>query len=258
MDTSTLGRFFFGVSMAASGALQILSGQFVRLVPPLPAWIPAPSLWPHMVGDVLIVTGVMIALGRRVQWPALMLGAMVLFDFLFVHLPVAATDPLVGFMWTNPCKALAMLGGVILVAISLSPDADRSTGLARGFRRLSFLGPFFLGGFMILGGIQHFVYAAFVEQLVPAWIPGRPLWVYFTGVALIAGGVGMLVPKTARLAALMSGIMMLLWVGLLHIPRALADLQDIGETSGVFEALALSGGAFILAGRRGSGAPLGA
>ena len=44
----------------------------------------------------------------------------------------------------------------------------------------------------------------------------------------------MLVLKTARLAALMSGIMMFLWVVLLHIPRALADLGDVGETAGVF------------------------
>jgi uncharacterized membrane protein len=169
------------------------------------------------------------------RWASLVLGAMILFAFLFLHLPQAAADPLVGFKWTNPCKALAMLGAVILLG---------------GFRRGSFLGPLFLGGFMILGGIQHFVYADFVAQLVPAWIPGRHAWTYFTGVALIAGGVGMLVPKTARLAALMSGIMMFLWVVLLHIPRALADLGDIGETSGVFEALALSGAAFILADRQ--------
>ena len=35
----------------------------------------------------------------------------------------------------------------------------------------------------------------------------------------------------------------------IRLPRALADLGDIGETSGVFEALALSGAAFILADR---------
>ncbi len=42
------------------------------------------------------------------------------------------------------------------------------------------------------------------------------------------------------------------WVVLLHIPRALTDLDDIGETSGVFEALALSGAAFILSDQRRS------
>ncbi len=43
--------------------------------------------------------------------------------------------------------------------------------------------------------------------------------------------------------------MILLWVVLLHVPRALADLHDASETSGVFEALAMSGIAFILADR---------
>jgi hypothetical protein len=38
-------------------------------------------------------------------------------------------------------------------------------------------------------------------------------------------------------------------VVLLHIPRALAIPHDAGEMSGVFEALALSGAAFILADR---------
>ncbi len=234
---STLGRLFFATSIVALGLRQLLTGEFVRLVPPLPAWIPWHPFWPYLVGVVLIVAGAAIGIGtgRMVRWASLVLGAMILFAFLFLHLPQAAADPLVGFKWTNPCKALAMLGAVILLA---------------GFRRVSFLGPLFLAGFLILGGIQHFVYADFVTQLVPAWIPGRHAWTYLTGVALIAGGVGMLVPKTARLAALMSGIMMFLWVVLLHIPRALADLGDIGETSGVFEALALSGAAFILADRR--------
>jgi hypothetical protein len=43
---------------------------------------------------------------------------------------------------------------------------------------LSFQGPLLLAGFLILGGIQHFVYADFVARLVPAWIPGSHFWVY--------------------------------------------------------------------------------
>ncbi len=246
---ATLGRLFFAVSMVALGIRQLLTGEFVRLVPPLPAWIPWHPIWPYLVGVVLIAAGVAIAIGRGARWAALVLGAMILFAFLFLHLPQALADPLVGFLWTNPCKALAMLGGTLLLAESLPPDAGRSAVLARGFERLSFLGPLLLAGFLILGRIQHFVYADFVARLVPAWIPASHFWVYFTGMALIAGGVGMLVLRISRLAALMSGLMILLWVVLLHIPRALADLHDIGETSGVFEALAMSGAAFILAER---------
>jgi hypothetical protein len=74
-----------------------------------------------------------------------------------------------------------------------------------------------------------------------------PLGPLFFGGFLLAGGVGILLPKTRSLAVLWSGIMIVLWVLLLHIPRALADLHNAGETSGVCEALALSGVAFILA-----------
>jgi uncharacterized membrane protein len=246
---STLGRFFFAVSMVAFGVQQLVTDKFVRLVPPLPAWMPGQSFWPYLVGVLLIVTGVAIGLGRKALGAAAVLGVMILLSILFLHLPKAATDPLVGFMWTNPCKALALLGGVIILAGALPEYGDRSSALARLFRRLSPLGPLFLGLFLILGGIQHFIYADFVMKLVPSWIPGPRFWVYLTGTALIAGGVGLLVPKTKRLAATMVGIMILLWVVLLHIPRAMVNLHDPSETSGVFEALALSGAAFILGDR---------
>lgn len=248
-DKSTLGRLFFAISMVAFGIQQLATGQFVRLVPPLPASTPGLSIWAWMTGIVLIAAGLAIGAGSgasRAREAAAVVGAMVLLLFLFLHVPQIAADPLVGFRWTNPLKALAMLGGVIILAGAL--PGDRSSVLARLFRRLAPLGPLFLAVFLIVGGVQHFVYADFVAQLVPSWIPpNQRFWVYLTGVALIAGGLGILLPKTRRLAATLSGIMIFLWVVLLHIPRALADLSNAGETSGVFEALALSGVAFILA-----------
>lgn len=246
MTQSTLGRIFFAIALVASGIQQLATVSFVRLVPPLPAWIPAHSFWAYLVGAVLIGAGVAIGTGYRARWAAAVLGILLLLSILLLHLPLAATNPLAGFMWTNPAKALAMLGGVLILAGALP---EEESDIARRFRKLMPLGPLFLAGFMILGGIQHFVYLDFVTKLVPAWIPSPRFWVYFTGVALIAGGVGILLPKTQRLAATMSGIMILLWVLLLHIPRALADLHNAGETSGVFEALAFSGIAFILADR---------
>lgn len=84
--------------------------------------------------------------------------------------------------------------------------------------------------------------------MVPAWMPGLRFWTYFTGTALIAGGLGMMVPKTRRWAATLSGLMIFLWVWMVHIPRAAADLGNASETSGIFEALALSGVAFLVAG----------
>jgi uncharacterized membrane protein YphA (DoxX/SURF4 family) len=97
--------------------------------------------------------------------------------------------------------------------------------------------------------LQHFIYADFVATLVPAWIPGHYFWTYFAGIALIAGGAGLIIPQTARLAATLTGLMIFLWVVLLHIPRALAAVgpQIRNEWTAVFEALFFSGIAFVLA-----------
>jgi len=99
-------------------------------------------------------------------------------------------------------------------------------------------------------GVQHFMYAGFVDTLVPAWIPpGQRFWTCFAGVALIAGGAGLFVPKTVRLAAILSGVMIFLWVLLLYIPLAVG-MKSAFELGGVFEALAISGVAFLVAGTK--------
>jgi hypothetical protein len=110
-------------------------------------------------------------------------------------------------------------------------------------------GRFFLPITAIVFGIDHFLYRDFVAALVPSWIPGAVFWTYFAGVALIAAGAGMILRIQAQLASLMLGIMIFLWLLFLHIPRAIADPHSAkgNEWTSVFEALAFSGIAFILA-----------
>jgi uncharacterized membrane protein len=105
---------------------------------------------------------------------------------------------------------------------------------------------------MVVFGYMHFLYPDFVATLVPNWIPGHLFWTYFAAVALIASGLGILLNIQRRLAALLLGIMLFLWVIMLHIPRAVVALPaDHGnEWASVFEALAFSGMAFLLAGNR--------
>jgi uncharacterized membrane protein YphA (DoxX/SURF4 family) len=102
---------------------------------------------------------------------------------------------------------------------------------------------------LIIFGVDHFLYPKFVATLVPAWVGSGIFWTYFAGAALIAGGIGILVKRVAPLAALMTGIMIFLWVFMLHIPRAIADpYSGVGnEWASVFEATAFSGIAFMLA-----------
>jgi uncharacterized membrane protein len=251
--TFSLGRIFFGVATVGSGVLQIVAGDFVRLVPKLPAWVPAPSAWAYLVGVVLVAIGLAILSDHLTRSASSLLGVMILLVLLLLYAPTMVWNAemdrpyLRGFMWTNPLKSLALVGGMAMLAALAGPERPLAA-LVRGFARLEPLSSILLAIFLIVCGLQHFVYSDFVTTLVPSWIPAQRFWTYFTGVALIAGGAGILVPKTARLAANSSALMIFLWVVLLHIPRAFAEPNHANETAGVFEALALSGVALMVAG----------
>jgi uncharacterized membrane protein len=56
------------------------------------------------------------------------------------------------------------------------------------------------GGMFIFTGIMHFVIEKFFTSIVPKSLPNPKAIVYVSGVAEIAGGVGVLIPQTRRLA----------------------------------------------------------
>ena len=100
---------------------------------------------------------------------------------------------------------------------------------------------------LVVFGTQHFLYAKFVATLVPSWIPGHLFWAYFVGVAFVAAAVSIAIGKTCALAATLLGLMFILWVFLLHLPRVAAAPH--GERMDQrFCGLAMCGGSWVLAG----------
>jgi uncharacterized membrane protein len=247
-----VGRFFVAIAMVVFGAQHFVYLDFVtRVFPELPSWIPAHAYLAGVFGALLLASGAAIMVGKTARPAALLLGAIIFSSFALLYLPRLITNPPNGGLWTSAGKALALSGGSFLVAGSLSikwdSPANALASAVTALARFIPLGRFFLAAFLILCGIEHFIYVEFVTSLVPSWIPGGVFWTYFTGVALIAGGVGISVPLTSRLAGGLTGLMIFLWVLLVHIPRAMANLSDSNETTAVFEALAFSGVAFLIA-----------
>ncbi|HEY8971621.1 MAG TPA: hypothetical protein VIM64_21105, partial [Puia sp.] len=64
----------------------------------------------------------------------------------------------------------------------------------------------------IVFGIQHYMYAEFVSTLVPAYMPWRLFWAYFTGTAMAAAGVSFIIRWQTQLAAFLLGCLMLLYL----------------------------------------------
>jgi uncharacterized membrane protein YphA (DoxX/SURF4 family) len=73
-------------------------------------------------------------------------------------------------------------------------------------------------------------------------------WAYFTGCAHIAAGLAILSGVQARLAATLLGIMFGSWVLIVHIPRVLASPHVQSEWTSLCIAIALCGGAWLMAG----------
>jgi uncharacterized membrane protein YphA (DoxX/SURF4 family) len=230
---STVGRVCIGVAAAGTGCMQVVNAGFVRLVAWPAAWRPAQEVAAIAAGVVLVIAGGALVANRFARQAALVLG-LLWGAALLLRVPEVLANPGAGYVWTNPAKILALIGGALL--------------LAGGRARVPIIAAAMLAAFLLLGGAQHFVYAAFVDTLVPAWIPpAQRFWTLFTAVALLAGGVGVLVPATRRLAGLLVGVMIFLWVVLLHVPRSV-EMKSAFELAGVFEALALGGVAWLVAG----------
>lgn len=245
----TTGRWFFAISMAGFGLQQVVRQDFVRLVPQLPSLAPASPIFAVLSGTLLLISAFAILLERKRIPAAIFLGTFFLLT-LTLYIPGVIANPRAGYVWTNPCKTLALIGGALLIlALPNRFEVTPPPSPALAVPRVAQVSAAFFGLFFAVGGIQHFVYLDFVMQLVPSWIPAPRFWACFTGVALIAGGIGMNLRPFVTSAATLSGIMVFLWVLLLHLPRALAAPHEFGETSAIFEALALSGTAFLIAGQ---------
>jgi uncharacterized membrane protein len=101
---------------------------------------------------------------------------------------------------------------------------------------------------LVVVGVQHFMYARFVATLVPAWIPWRLFWAYFVGTAFLAAAISVVSRVMGSLAALLLGIMFVLFFVTVHVPRVIAAPNGGNEWTSAFVALAMAGTAFVIAG----------
>src|SRR4029078_12571916 len=129
---------------------------------------------------VLVLCGAAIVAGRWLRAAGLTVAGLIFVWAFLRNIPVALAARISAGAWTALGKGLALTGGGLAVA-----------GLRRPWLHVARV---CLGAFLISSGVQHFLFVRFVAPLVPAWIPVPRFWTYFAGVALIAGGAGLILP----------------------------------------------------------------
>jgi uncharacterized membrane protein YphA (DoxX/SURF4 family) len=240
------GRVIFALGIIGLGFVSFISKDFIVGRPPATSWagsIPVnlKLFLSYLAGLLTVLCGLGIIFNFRGRTASLIIGVLILvFSFLMRH-QYEMTD------WLNAYKALALCGGAFVVAASFPAKNSGTSANMYTNLKLEFAGTVFLSLFLILCGISHLKFYDFVKNFIPAYIPAHSFFTYFTAIALLAGGVGLIVNDISKWAALLSGIMIAGWFLLLHIPRFIANPSDASDRMGLFESFGFVGIFFVLA-----------
>jgi len=252
-----IGQILFALGIIGIGIQHFMYSNFIPVMLPWwPSSIPGRASAAHFLGAILIFAGALIIIKKQARIAATRLGMIFILLFTLIVLIQLTQNKFADLfkpgIWTNTLKEFAFCGSAFVVAASLPrnklPAEKEPSSIERFENKLMSLSKYPLAIMVLIFGIDHFIYVEYVSTLIPIWIPGHIFWTYFAGAALIASGAGIILNINARLAATMLGVMLFIWVLILHIPRAIADPSgNMGnEMTSVFEALAFCGVAFIL------------
>lgn len=102
------------------------------------------------------------------------------------------------------------------------------------------LGKYLLAVPMAIFGLMHFMAAKDMAAMAPF---GGEIMIYFTGVALIAAAVSIIIGKLDKLAAVLLAVMLLLFI----IPHAQMVGEDPAQMSPILKNIGLAGAALMYA-----------
>jgi hypothetical protein len=256
-NLAKIGRWFYAISLVGLAGQQFYYGSFRPVfVPTFPSPLPGQIVLVYLFSLFLIGAALALVLEKEIRTTMLLLGGLLLALFLFCHIPFELlVDPGVKQIgnWNNGIKDLSIFSGSAFIIAGCFPGGrvpgQKDRTLLRPLEALIPYGSFFYSIMLVIFGIEHFLYADGVQNLVPDWIPGHLFWTYFAAVALIGAGLAIIFRFKVKLIGILTGIMIFIWFLILHIPRAVvAPVTDKGnELSSVFESLGCSGIAFVIA-----------
>ncbi len=154
-----------------------------------------------------------------------------------------------------PSIVVSMCGAGILIFLIALWYAKTDIRQARGLDKIVALSNLCFAAPLAVFGAEHFSAAKGIMLGVPSYMPWRLFWAYFVGCALLAASLSIATKIQVRWSGLLFGIMMSLFVAMIHIPGALASPKDRLTWTIVIREMSFAGGGWILAGNamRGQG-----
>ncbi len=241
------GHISYGTAIAGLGVVHFLFPGFRPVFLPLPSPGEFEPL-PVVFGVSLVVAGAGLVWNKERQLIAGLLAAELTVCLLLGHLPNRLRyHPEILGVWTDAIKLMALLGGALIVA-QYAP-ANKRQMVIKVISGIAPTGVYLFALMLILFGLDHFLYTPLVSSLIPAWIPFKICWTYFTGAALLVSGILIALNLWRRRAGLLLALMLVLWLVLLHLPACFSQPNNLAVNMvSSFECLAFGGTAILCSG----------
>jgi uncharacterized membrane protein len=137
--------------------------------------------------------------------------------------------------------------GILLFLVALWA-AKADIARAGGPDKIGALSNLYFAVPLAVFGAEHLSAARFIMLSVPSYMPWRLFWAYFVGFALLSASLSIATKIQVRWSGLLFGIMMFLFVAMVHIPRVFASPSDRIPWTIVIREMSFAGGGWILAG----------
>lgn len=247
------GRLFIALSMIGYGVLHLSYKKFITAGPPIwPNGVPGEILWAYSTGVLFLIFGVYTLLSSKSRLVLLAFSLIIGCWATIRIVPILFITPLFSNVWTAFGLSLAICGGSLALAATQPRIESNANHFAQIIVNLNIpyvlAGQFGLGVFLVICGCQHIIYLDQISLLIPNWFPGEAeFWTGFSGVALIAGGAGIQLPRTSQIASILSGFLIFSFLLIVEAP---SKIQGMGSETGLLDALITTGIAFTLGGQQ--------
>ena len=244
-----LGPVFYAAPLAAFGAEHFAIGQ--PMAGMVPRWIPWHVFWIYFVGLALIAAALSLAFRRCLRWSALLLAILFLIFVLTMDLPATIAQPANRINWVLLCRESSFAAGALaLTGTLLRQESDQISKVLIVPARI------LIGVALLFYGVQHILHPECVigvplEKLTPGWVPWPHVWAALTGAILFVAGIALLINKRSRLAASVTGLVMVVITVFLYTPIWLMDRGTAQVVEGLnyfFDTLLYGGAVLLLAG----------
>jgi uncharacterized membrane protein len=136
----------------------------------------------------------------------------------------------------------------LVVLVVGAPRAGREVAAARGWEKLIALGSLFVAVSLAAFAPEHFHGPAFVQNMVPSYMPFRLFWAYLVGCAIFAAAVSLSVGKLERWSSTLLGVMFTLFVCMIYLPSAIGHADNRLAWSILLRDSSFAAGSWALAG----------